>query len=466
MRSPITDVPVGIAAGAASVEHQLPRLVRLDEHRVVRVADVRERVRRRHHRRVDAHRDVVLVELGDREKLHDVAKARGVGDVPRREPRDALAVDVGVGDPRVERDRGQDRALGRGVEPLDVGGGVGLGVAEPLGLGERLLEPRTVLGHLREDEVRRAVHHAEDARHAVARERLAQRADQRDPARDGGLVGEVCGARVRGGLERGTGGGDQLLVPGHHGLAGREGALDELARGLEPAEELEDHIDVGVVHDRDGVGGEHLGGQRDVTGPGEVADGHPRDLDAHARAARDVIAIGGQGPRHGRSDRAASQHPDADHAFRHVRAPPSAMGTLPASHGDPSMTSSRSMSSLVSRRIHSVADPAADADHGRAPEAVVRRRQRVGVRARRRHHQEVPPREIRRELDVVGHDVPRLAVAPDDGDTLDRPGGRPRPRRPRGARRTARGAGCPTCRRRPRRGCGRPPASSRGRGRG
>ena len=38
----------------------------------------------------------------------------------------------------VEREPGEDRHLGRGVAPVDVLGRVGLGVAEPLRLGQRL----------------------------------------------------------------------------------------------------------------------------------------------------------------------------------------------------------------------------------------------------------------------------------------------------------------------------------------
>ncbi len=53
-------------------------------------------------------------------------------------------MDVGRGDPGVEGQRGQDRGLGRGVEALDVGGRVGLGVAELLGLLQRLREPGAV----------------------------------------------------------------------------------------------------------------------------------------------------------------------------------------------------------------------------------------------------------------------------------------------------------------------------------
>ena len=57
---------------------------------------------------------------------------------------DALAVDVAGDHRRAERDRGDDRGLGRGVEALDVGGGVGFGEAEALRLGERVGERRAV----------------------------------------------------------------------------------------------------------------------------------------------------------------------------------------------------------------------------------------------------------------------------------------------------------------------------------
>ena len=55
---------------------------------------------------------------------------------------DALAVHVAGDDAGAERDRRDDRGLGRGVEALDVGGGVALGVAERLRLGERVGERR------------------------------------------------------------------------------------------------------------------------------------------------------------------------------------------------------------------------------------------------------------------------------------------------------------------------------------
>ena len=87
-----------------------------------------------------AHRDLAVELLGDREQLHDVPEVARRRDVVERELGDALAVHVGGGDPRAERDRGDDRGLRRGVEALDVGGGIGLREAERLRLRERVVE--------------------------------------------------------------------------------------------------------------------------------------------------------------------------------------------------------------------------------------------------------------------------------------------------------------------------------------
>ena len=80
-RSPSTADAVGLAAGAAPVEHELADRVALDEHRVERVAHRGERVVHRDHRRVHAHRDLAVELLGDREQLHDVAEVARRRDV-------------------------------------------------------------------------------------------------------------------------------------------------------------------------------------------------------------------------------------------------------------------------------------------------------------------------------------------------------------------------------------------------
>ena len=71
------------------------------------------------------------------EQLDAVAELLGVGDVGRLQLGDALDVRLGELHRHAERDRADDRRLVRGVDAVDVEGRVGLGVAEPLRLGER-----------------------------------------------------------------------------------------------------------------------------------------------------------------------------------------------------------------------------------------------------------------------------------------------------------------------------------------
>ena len=94
------------------------------------------------HRRVHPHRDLAVERLDDGEQLHDVAEPAGEGDVGRGDRRDALAVDVARDDAHAEGDAGDDRRLGGGVEALDVGGGVALGVAQGLRLGQGVVVGR------------------------------------------------------------------------------------------------------------------------------------------------------------------------------------------------------------------------------------------------------------------------------------------------------------------------------------
>ena len=78
----------------------------------------------------------VVEALGDREQLHDVAEPLGGGDVVGGDLADALVVHVAGDHPDAERDRRDDRRLRAGVVPLDVRGGITLGVPEALRLGE------------------------------------------------------------------------------------------------------------------------------------------------------------------------------------------------------------------------------------------------------------------------------------------------------------------------------------------
>src|SRR3546814_5918624 len=65
------------------------------------------------------------------------------GDVGPGEPGDALDVDVVEDDPAAVGDRADDGRLRRRIVPLDVGRGIGLGVAQRLGLGQGRSEEHT-----------------------------------------------------------------------------------------------------------------------------------------------------------------------------------------------------------------------------------------------------------------------------------------------------------------------------------
>ena len=279
------------AARAPAVEHELAHRVALDEHRVERVAHRRERVPHRDHRGVDAHRDLAVELLRHREQLHDVAEVARRRDVVERDLGDALAVHVAGDDARAERDRRDDRGLGRGVEALDVGGGVGLGEPERLRLRQRVGERRAGVGHVGEDVVGGAVDDAHHPADAVAGERLAQRADERDATADRRLEEDVD-ARALGGLEQlPPVGGDELLVGGDHRLAAHQRLDDEAAGGLDAADDLHHDVDVGVVDHRSGVVGEAPARQRQVAVLGEVVHRHPGHLERHAGARLDHVGV-------------------------------------------------------------------------------------------------------------------------------------------------------------------------------
>ena len=165
-------------------------------------------------------------------------------------PDDALVVHVAGHHRRAEGDAGDDGGLGPGVVALDVGGGVALGVAQRLGLGQGLGVGGAGLGHAGEDVVGGAVDDAHHPGDALAHQRLAQRPDDRDAAGHGRLEQQVDPGGL-GGLEQlGAVVGQQLLVAGDHRLARLQGGEDQLAGRLDAADDLDHDVDVGVVDDR------------------------------------------------------------------------------------------------------------------------------------------------------------------------------------------------------------------------
>jgi hypothetical protein len=262
---------------------------------------------------VHARGDLAVLLLGDRQQLDRVPESLGEGDVALGDVGDTFAVDISGDDARVEGDTRKDRCLRRRVEALDIGGRIEFGVTEPLRLGQRLPELQTLLGHARQDEVRRAV---DDAHHLVdplAGERLLQRVDERDAAADRRLVVQVHPGRVGCVEQLLPERGEQLLVGGHDALAVGDRVQEQTSGRLDASHHLHDDVHVGIGHDRARVGRQQdLGACRDVAFLAQVADGDGDQVDLGADALLDLGAVGSKDPQHRRPDDAAPELADPD----------------------------------------------------------------------------------------------------------------------------------------------------------
>ena len=185
----------------------------------------------RQHGGMHAHIDALGRAMRQRQQLDDVAHVVSGVHVELRDVANALGVDVVELHAAVEGDGCQDGDLRGGVETVDVGGGIGLGEALRLSLGQRILVGQAVVDHAREHIVGGAVHDAHDGGDLVADEGMLQRLDDGDAAADAGLeahfqilfAGKVHDLIAERGHER--------LVGGDHVLTRAQGAEHHIACG-------------------------------------------------------------------------------------------------------------------------------------------------------------------------------------------------------------------------------------------
>ncbi len=157
----------------------------------------------------------------------------------------------------MERQRGQDGGLGSGVESLDVCGRVGLGVAQGLGLLDRVSEARAGGVHLVQHVVGGAVDDAQDAPDVIPDERLAQGAQQGDGPGDRRLVVQVDIALLGRLVETRAVLGQQCLVGRDDAGAVLHRCQDQAAGRLDATDDLDDHV--GPGDELLSVGGEQRG---------------------------------------------------------------------------------------------------------------------------------------------------------------------------------------------------------------
>ena len=153
---------------------------------------------------------------------------------------DAAAVDLGDRHGHAEGDLGQDGQLVGGVGAVHVERRVGLGVAPPLGLGQRFaIGLARLLGHGGEDEVAGAVEDALQRQDLVGGQALGQRGDDRHAAGDAGLEGDgplVLAGRLE---DLGAVLGQQRLVGGDDVLARRQQVEHDLPGPVDAADQLD-----------------------------------------------------------------------------------------------------------------------------------------------------------------------------------------------------------------------------------
>ena len=163
---------------------------------------------------------------------------------------------------RAEGQPREDRHLRRGVAAGDVVGGVGLGVARALGLGERLVVGRAA-GHLGEDEVRRAVDDPVDALDRRCRERFLEHAHDRHGARDGRLEAQPHVVLARRLEQLLAVLGEQLLVGADDVPPGAHRPQQVVARRFDAADHLDEQVGVGEdLLEVAARAGEHSGDHR------------------------------------------------------------------------------------------------------------------------------------------------------------------------------------------------------------
>ncbi len=98
----------------------------------------------------------------DAQQLDPVAEFLGVADVLLREIGDALGIRLVELHRDAVGDRRHDGEFVRRIDSLNVEPRIGFGIAEPLRLGQHVLEARTFLTHLRKNKVRGPVDDSRD----------------------------------------------------------------------------------------------------------------------------------------------------------------------------------------------------------------------------------------------------------------------------------------------------------------
>ena len=136
--------------------------------------------------------------------------------------------------------------------------------------------------------VRGAVDDAVDLEVAVAGERLAKHAHDRNAAADAGFEAERHAGVLGRARKRRPAAREQRLVGRDHRLAGGDGLAEKAAGRLDAAHELDDDVDVGIVDELPRVLDEHALFELHAAVAPRVEIRHADYIDGEAEAAGDL----------------------------------------------------------------------------------------------------------------------------------------------------------------------------------
>ena len=245
--------------------------------------------------------------LGLNQKLDAVSQLPCEFQVHRLDAANPLDEDLFHFDGRAEAQVGQDRDLVGRVDPVHVEGGVGLGQTLGLGLFENGFKILTLLGHLRQDVVRRAIDNPEDRLDDVGRESLFDGPDDGNRSPHGPFKSQVQ-THFRGCGE------DLFSMLGQKGLVGRDDVLSGL-QGTEDqglgrfvsADKLHHDVNLRVAQEAVHVLRQDPVGDLHAPVRGHVQVGNALNADGKADAALDLPRVVLQ-----RTDQAGTNRPKTD----------------------------------------------------------------------------------------------------------------------------------------------------------
>ena len=248
----------GMRTSAGTEEHGLADEVADNVNCIQDAVNLGHLMVNRNHGGMDADVDAVVGTMRDGQQLHGIAHLLCSLEVKRGDTGDTARIHIVHGNAGIERDRCEDGNLRGGIEAVNVSRRVRLGVTKLLGFLQRSLIAHAVLGHASEHVVGGAVHNAHDRLDLVCSKGVLQGAENRDATANACLEGQL-GVGIQGSLgELFAISGQQRLVCRNDALAVSERLGDDAARNRGAANELDDDVDLRVVHDVVVVIGEQI----------------------------------------------------------------------------------------------------------------------------------------------------------------------------------------------------------------